>query len=300
MASPTAAVLGGIPTVSIDVPICSVLLALYATGSALNATIFFVNRRRGHKFFISWFLNVFCIIRIVTCSMRIAWAKSPTNSHLAIAAQVFNSAGILFIYIINLIFAQRILRARQPKIGWSKLLAVSLKIMFGLIFGTLIMAITVLVISINTTNPHTLQAIRDVGLAAATFITVMAVLPAVLLAAAFLWPASKDAENFGAGSMRAKVLIVSVACCLAVISAGFKCGTTWKPPRLASDPAWYDLRPAFYCFTFLMEILILALFLVTRVDKRFHVPNGCKAPGDYTRLGPNAEEDGDESSPQEK
>lgn len=279
-----SASVGGIPTVPVDVPVSAVLLCFYAIGSALNMTLFFNNRRRGHKFFISWILNAFCIVRVVTCSMRIAWAVSPTNSHMAIAAQVFNNAGILIIYIVNLIFSQRILRAKQPVIGWNPILSASFKFLYALLIGSLIMGITVLVISTNTTSPSTLQSIRAVSLASTTFIMAVAVLPLLLLAAVCFVPDSSNAETFGVGSMRTKLLIVSISTCLAIVIAGFKTGTTWETPRSASNPAWYHSKEAFYCFNFMLEILILGMFLVTRVDKRFYVPDHCKGPGDYSRL----------------
>jgi hypothetical protein len=279
-----SAVNGGTPTIDVDVPICAVFLCLYATGSVLNVVIFFTNRRRGHHFLISWFLNVFCLIRVVTCAMRISWARDPTNSHLSIAATVFSSAGILFIYIINLVFSQRILRAKQPAIGWNHLLAFAFKGLYGLVIATLFMGITVLAISINTTNPDTLRAIRNVSLATTTFIAVITLLPLVIIAVAYLFPKSDNAETFGTGSIAGKTLILSSSVCLAIVIAGFKAGTTWESPRLATDPAWYQSKAAYYCFSFMLEIPIVALFLVTRVDKRFHVPDHSNRPGDYSRM----------------
>jgi hypothetical protein len=55
------------------------------------------------------------------------------------------------------------------------------------------------------------------------------------------------------------------------------------PPRPAADPAWYDSKACFYVFNFGVEIIVVALYIVLRVDKRFHVPDGSKAPGDYSR-----------------
>ncbi|KAI1866400.1 hypothetical protein JX265_007701 [Neoarthrinium moseri] len=293
LSSSTSAIIGGVPTVTLDVPISAVFLSLYLAGAILHISIFTTNRRRGHKFFMTWLLNVFCIIRVVTCSMRIAWATTPKNPSLAIAAQIFNNAGIIIVYIVNLIFSQRIFRAKKPQLGWNKALGLAFNAIYCLIVGTLIMGITVLVISINTTNVRTLQSIRDVTLASATFILVVAILPFIIVMVAYLKPTPCSQESFGTGSMAAKSLVVLSSTCLAIIIAGFKAGTSWQPARLAPDPAWYHSKPAFYCFNFVLEVIILAIFLLSRVDKRLHVPDHCKSPGDYSRLGPDKTEEGD-------
>lgn len=261
----------------------------------VNLTTFITNQRRGIKFFISWMLNALCLIRIITCAVRISWARDPRSSTLAIVAQVFNSAGILIIYIVNIVFAQRILRARNPAIGWNPILSNLLKIFYVLIFGTLIMGIVSLVLSINTTNTHTLQAIRDVSLAIVTFITVITMVPILFLAIACLVRSSDGEETFGTGSMASKILIVTISSCIAAIIAGFKTGTVWEPVRPSTNPAWYHSKAAFYCFNFMLEIIIVALFIISRVDKRFHVPNGCKRAGDYSRKASILTEEGKQS-----
>ncbi|KAF3014463.1 hypothetical protein E8E14_009472 [Neopestalotiopsis sp. 37M] len=282
--STSTAIVGGLPTTSVDTPICAVFLVFYLSGAILHLRIFIQNRRRSHKFLITWMLFVFCVIRLVTCSMRIAWASNPTNSKIAIAAQVFNNAGILIIYIVNMIFAQRILRSKQPKLGWNGPFRFVFKILCGLIVGTLIMGITALVISINTTNIHTLRAIRDVTLASSTYALVISVFPSCMLAAAYLLPTSPEEEGFGTGAQGRKMVVLVISCSLAIIIAGFKTGTAWEPTRSALDPAWFDSKAAFYCFDFMLEVIILTTFLMFRVDNLFYVPDGCKGPGDYTRL----------------
>lgn len=90
-------------------------------------------------------------------------------------------------------------------------------------------------------------------------------------------------DNFGQGSWRAKVGILGITIVLATIEAGFRCGTVWSPAPLASNPAWWDSKAAFYCFNFVIDIFILAVFLIGRIDKRFHIPNKSYGPGSYSR-----------------
>ncbi|KAK7425575.1 hypothetical protein QQZ08_007898 [Neonectria magnoliae] len=276
------AIVGGIPTVSLDVPISAVFLALYLAGAALNITIFTTNKRRGHRFVISLLLNGFCAIRILTCSMRMAWATHPTNSSIVITAQVFNSAGIILIYIINLVFAQRILRARQPAIGWLRTLGVFFKVLYACIVGSLIMGIVALALLVSTTSLTTIAACRDVQLASITFLLVLTTLPLFFLAIAYALPAPVNREEFGEGTMAYKVIILILSTCLSITVAGYKAGAAWDV-RPLTNPGWFDSKFAFYVFGFTLEVFILVLFISTRVDRRFHVPDGCTEPGDYSR-----------------
>ncbi|KKK11852.1 hypothetical protein P175DRAFT_0559831 [Aspergillus ochraceoroseus IBT 24754] len=278
----TTAALGGLATITPDIPVCAVFIVLYIGFAATNMTIFQKNRRRDHKFVLSGMMFGFCMARITTLVLRIAWANRPHNVRLAIAAQIFVNAGILLIYIINILLSQRILRAKQPHVGWHPLVRQGTKVSFILIAGSLIMLITSIVVSLYTLNRDTRATCRDVLLAGLTYMLVFACLPLLQLGVAVLLPRSKDEETFGAGSMNAKIAIVTLSTCMCVLIAGFKSGANWSPPRPVTDPAWFDSKACFYVFNFVLEILLLSLLTFSRIDKRFHIPNGSTRPGDYT------------------
>src|ERR1700685_324481 len=103
----TTAGLGGIPAKATDVPVCAVFILLYLSLAVTNGTIFRANLRKHHKFILSILLTGFCMARVATLVLRISWANRPHNVRLAIAAQIFVNAGVLIIYIVNLILAQR-------------------------------------------------------------------------------------------------------------------------------------------------------------------------------------------------
>lgn len=280
----TTAGIGGLPTIVPDIPICAVFMVLYASFAATNMTIFQINRRRGKKFLLSWLMFGFCMARIATLVLRIAWANRPSNIRLAIAAQIFVNAGVLLAYIINLILAQRILRAAHPRIGWNPVVRATYKALYIAIGGALIMVIISVVLSLYILDTHTKSIYRDVQLAAITYLLVFTCLPIIHVAAAVLLPNSKDAETFGEGSMRSKLIIVTASSSLCILIAGFKAGITWSPARPIRNPAWFDSKACFYVFNFVCEILILGVLTLSRIDKRFIVPNGCKQAGDYTKL----------------
>jgi hypothetical protein len=105
-------------------------------------------------------------------------------------------------------------------------------------------------------------------------------LPFPVLALTLLLPrrsSSFPAEEFGtAGSFNSKLWIVGAAAFLLCAGASFRVATSFLPQRLAANPYTVQNKACFYIFVFTVEILVLYMFLITRVDRRFWVPDGSK------------------------
>lgn len=168
--APTTAALGGQPTASVDVPICAVLLVFYVAAATTNMTIFQINRKRDHKFIFSALLFGFCMSRLVTLSLRIAWAYHLRNVSLGIAATIFVQVGVLLLFVVNLIFAQRIVRSYHPKFGWSKALGLLFAFLYFCVGAMLIMVIVAGVYTFFTLDVAVRQRLRDIILVAGTFL----------------------------------------------------------------------------------------------------------------------------------
>ncbi|CAI7654239.1 unnamed protein product [Penicillium crustosum] len=251
---------GGRPTIPLDVPICAVFLALFITGGACHMTLLRRNSAKGHKFIPSGATFGFCMSRIVANIMRIAWACHPTNARIAIAAQIFVAAGVLLLFVLNLLYVQRMFRAVYPVVGWSRSLSLAFKALYALVVVTIIMVITCVIQSSYTLNPNTLRIDRDIQLYGQTYFAIV-----------------------GSGSWVAKVFIVGLAGSLLCLGASFRAGTSWMPPRPITDPAWYHSKACFYIFNFAIDISVVAIFFVGRVDQRFWVPNGSSKVRHYRR-----------------
>ena len=271
---PRVAGIGGEPSVIPDVPVCAVFIAIYLTFFASNIGLFNVNRRKGHFFIPSGLLGGFSMARVLTCSLRIGWATNQHDISLAIAAMIFVNAGTLIVYIINILFAQRILRAKQPKLGWSPIMKMVFIAAYCLIGVALVLVIVLIVMSFYTLDMATLTDAKWIERGALLYLLIITVLPLVLLGLAFGLPRSEYAETFGEGSLTSKAIILAIGSCLCITIAGFKTGVNWSAPRPISDPAWYDSKAAFYVFNFSLEIVILTFYTGIRVDKRFYVPKG--------------------------
>jgi len=284
---PTTAGLGGLPTVSLDVPICAVFLFLFLIGAVCHMTILQINQRRGHKFIISGMMFGFCMARITTMIMRIVWATRPTNIRVAIAANIFVAAGVVLLFVINVLFAQRIIRACHPHAGWTAAFHWAFIAIYVLIVLTLVIVITANIQSFYTLNNNTKRIDRDLLLYGQTLYAFVSFLPILLTIGGILIPRKTRLEKFGHGRFRTKVAFLLGTSFLLCLGACFRVGTNYAGgTRPSSKPARYQSKACFYIFNFTLEIIVILCYVVIRVDKRFYVPNHSKKAGDYLR-GPD-------------
>jgi hypothetical protein len=220
--------------------------------------------------------------RIVTCILRIASVSLPTDIQLAIASSIFVAAGVLITFVVNIIWAQRILRATHPKLGWHPVIRVIFKMIYVLIGLTLVVTITSVVQNFYTLRPRTKFIDRALQLYGQTFLAVISSLPIFIVGLALALPRKTPLEKFGAGKHSVKIAILLTGTLLVTIGAWYRCATSWQPlvPRAQPLPGYFA-KPCFYIFNFGVEILLLYLYAIMRVDLRFHIPNGAKGPGDY-------------------
>ena len=278
---PHTAQLGGVPSIIPDIPISAVLLVLFWAGAATNMTIFQRNRRRSYRFLFSFLVFGFCMGRVVALALRIAWATRRDNVRLALAAQIFTSAGVLILFVTNLVFALRIIRAYHPFFGWSKGVTALFAALFAsavLVFATVV-AVTVQ--SAFTPDPHARAADRRVQLFCATYLAVYAFLPVPLVTLAALVPRRTRIDKFGEGHFRTKFALLTATASLLAAGAAFRAAVAYVA-RPVDDPAWFHGRACYYAFNFALEIVVVYTYALSRFDRRFHIPDGSSAPGHYS------------------
>lgn len=247
-------------------------------------TIFQRNKARKHKFIISGMMFGFCMSRIVTMILRITWATRPHNIHLAIAANVFVSAGVVLLFVVNLLFAQRVVRATHPHSGWHPIIHFSFLGLYVLIVVSLVALITSTIQSFYTRNKNTQRIDRDILLYGQTLYAFVSFLPFLLVIGGLVIPRKTRLEKFGSGRFRTKVAILLAATFLLCLGACFRVGVNYAGgTRPISNPAGYQSKACFYIFNFTIEITVILFYVVVRVDKRFYVPDGSHGPGDYMR-----------------
>lgn len=226
-------------------------------------------------------------------SLRIAWANHPRHIPVAMAAMIFVYAGVILLFIANLIFAQRIVRAQHPHFGWSKPFSIALPILMVVIIGTILSLIAAVIMEFYSLSDSIHTAVRDIQVYGATLYSVVAFLPILVVGISTLarqHPKIKHTQTtdkFGEGSMTAKIYIVIFSGILLTLGASYRAGTTWLPPipnmaqgRPVEGP-WYFSRGSFYAFNFSIELFMVIFWLAVRIDKRFIIPNGAKGPYSY-------------------
>lgn len=278
-----SAVVGGIPTISLDVAVCSVFLALFVMLAASHMAIFQINKRRGHKFIFSGLCFGFTMSRIVATIFRLVWATRVNNEDIRLVASVFLNAGILLVYVMNNFFVWRIVRSAHPKFGWNPVVRKINKIM---LWGVILLIPLIVLIVLRVKEPRSApvqQAASIVSKIAQTYFLIIAVEPVFLLTYA-MTRSGQPQDPFGRGSWNGKALVLALGLIFTIAQAGFRAGTTWTTAPPASNPAWWDSKAAFYCFNFAMDVCILFTYLVGRIDQRFHIPNGANGPMSYSKI----------------
>ncbi|KAF2226929.1 hypothetical protein BDZ85DRAFT_166289, partial [Elsinoe ampelina] len=293
--APDTQLLGGTPSVLPDAPVSASLLALFLVAGVTSFAIFIRNKKSGHKFVINGALFGFGKIRIGTFSLRIAWACFPRSVNLGLASTVFVYAGTIILFGINFIFAQRIIRAQHPTFGWAKGFKIAFALLFAIVVLTLIAVVVAVLQSFFTLDPNIHRIDRSIQLYGSTCFAVMAFLPApvVLLSTIIgLLPSiqrkrlTNPTDKFGEGRMRTKIWICIIAACILTLGAAFRAGTGWLPPTsvylpgppgpdgpIAQEPPWYLSTASFYCFNFVTELFVVYMWLISRVDQSFFVPD---------------------------
>jgi hypothetical protein len=249
-----------------------------------------------------------CKIRVITLSLRMAWACYNTNIKLGIAAQVFVNIGVVLLYFVNLFFTQRIVRAQHANFGWSVLFTPLIPILCVITVLTIIALIVSTIQSFYTLDTNIHRIDRIVELYGSTAFSVIAFLPIGIITLSTLLRvrSQKAVDKFGEGKMRTKILIVFPSAALLTFAASLKAGTAYSPtiPILSSTGGqssalptpWYFNRGIFYALGFGVEIIILFFYMAVRVDKRFIIPDGANGPYSYGGGFVFAGESGNEKS----
>lgn len=311
---------GLVPTKGTDIPIASVLLVIFLGLLVSNVLIFRQNKRAGTPFTLTSLLIIYSIFRTAAMALRIAFATASHNVNLTIASSILANAGVVLVIILNLLLSPILFRshfgaarlAARPALRKLTNLPFMLPIPLVPIF--LLVIVNVSILSFFTTDMQVRQHCQTAQKVALVTFAVIAFIPALpALALALVGSGSSPARaNLpaailnpapGFGSTRANALLISLGSSILTLGSAIRAAALLLPPRMADDPAWYQERPAYYIFTFVTEILVVAAYTLFRVDRRFQAPRdeagGEKQLQRVPRAGETEEEDG-EYTPREE
>lgn len=243
-------------------------------------TLFQRNKRSHRHFFpMSLALFGFCMSRLATCSLRIAWALTPDNTNLAIASTIFSAAGVLIAYVVVLLLALRILRATHPGLGWSGPLRWGLRASYFGLGIALVLLIAFTILNFFTLEAELKTAAMWVQRGGILYMLVFNLIAPGLVLASVLLPKPEEATTMRSQplgvrdtSLSSQYLVQGVAMSLTLFIIGFRAGTLWADPRPASDPAWWQGKAAYYTILFALEVLVIYWLMLMRFDQKFWVP----------------------------
>ncbi|RCI07399.1 hypothetical protein L249_1367 [Ophiocordyceps polyrhachis-furcata BCC 54312] len=271
-------VLGGEPTGTGDVILTAFFLALFALGAFTHMSIYRANGRRGHKFIMSLNMFQFCVIRVITCVFRIAWVFSKLRG-VVLFAQLVQSAGPVIIFAINLVFAQRILCAMHPAIGWHPI--VRKAFLFSILSAVAVTVIGIISLSVfffSVDNLERHEMTRKLLVFGGSWNTMISLLPLIVIFGCAT--PGPPAEQFGQGALITKATILVFVAALAAAGAAVRLAVALNPMGGLLGISLFD-RSVFYITGFTFEMLTVAIFAHFRVDLLFHIPNGSSKQGDY-------------------
>lgn len=217
------------------------------------------------------------------------WAPNPNDVAPAIAASIFSYIGTPALFITNLYFAERIVRGQHPTFGWSTACSLVIPVSLGTLIITFVCLMASVIVAFDTNTDaqqHSARALEQYGL---TIYAIAASLPVFITGASTCARAhpyikrTKTMDKFGEGSMRAKIAIVLLSGSILSLSGWYCAGVSYSTPlrQDSSDRPGYLSQAAFYVFTWMLEFLVVAGWIVARVDRRFFVPDRAKGPFSY-------------------
>lgn len=183
---------------------------------------------------------------------------------------------------INVFFAQRIVRAVQPLVGWHP--AFSKGILFLVLTVPMIIILNVIALSVSffsVGNENRLTMVETGLKFGSSWIVWLSVVPLVLLTASLSTPGPPP-EQFGIGPLRIKAAMVIGSSLMLATGAVIRLYTLSNPLKPGESNPMFS-KPVFYLTGFTLEIAVVYLYAFARVDLLFHVPNGSSAPGDYSK-----------------
>jgi len=271
------------------VPVTFLFLLLFAAGAYTHIRIYRANAKRGHKFLLSDLLFDFCMVRTVTCIMRIVWAFEK-NRVVILIALIVQFGGAVVIMAVNIFFAQRILLSIHPNFGWHPAFRVfTLFFLFSIPAVVLLNSTSIGVSFFKIEDQDRVTTALNLLKAGISWIMLLAVLPVVMVLLASTIPGPRP-ERFGQGDTHQKIAVLLIGASFMIAGQAVRLAGTVIGDPPGSTNALYS-KELFYTSGFMLEIFTVVFYAVIRVDLMFHVPNGSSQPGDYSRKPKPGEEE---------
>lgn len=197
---------------------------------------------------------------------------------------------VVVLFAVNVVFTQRILRAIHPHFGWNPIVSKFFLALLVSVPMVIVWNIISLTLEFFTLDPKTSITARHLLFFGGSWNLLLCMFPIFVIGLASSIPSPTPIEKFGAGRFRFKIiLLLFAAFTLSVGTLIRLIGAAWAFPIDA--PGLIDSKTTFYTTGFMLEIIVVFVYAVGRIDLKFYVPDGCTGPGDYSRVSEKQEDE---------
>lgn len=210
---------------------------------------------------------------------RVSFSITAEHYKIWFANSTSNRAAVIF--VVNIFFAQRIVRSMHPGVGWSVPFSLGTVILAISVPPVIILQITsISVFFLSTDNPDRADVAVALLKTGSSWNIWLVSFPFLVISIACAIPGPKP-EKFGSGNLRVKTSLAMLGAALLATGATVRTYGTFNPRPPNSGDVLYS-KAVFYVTQFSFEIIVVALYAFARIDLLFHVPNGSSKPGDYS------------------
>ncbi|KAK2009756.1 hypothetical protein LZ32DRAFT_564196 [Colletotrichum eremochloae] len=221
--------------------------------------------------------------------MRIIWAFEKDRVVILIAL-IVQFGGAVVVMVVNLFFAQRILRSIHPYFGWHPAVRVFFLFFYFSVPAVVLFNSTSIGVSFyKIYDQERVTTALNLLKAGISWIMFLAILPVVVVLVASTIPGPRP-ERFGQGDTHQKIAVLLIGASFMIAGQAVRLASTVLEAPPGSTNVLYS-KELFYTSGFMLEIFTVVFYAVVRIDLMFHVPNGSSQPGDYSRKPKPGEED---------
>ncbi|CCH44917.1 putative membrane protein [Wickerhamomyces ciferrii] len=179
-----------------DIAPSTIFTVIFFLFAIVHLLIFLKNFSLGHRFYISFGLFVYSLIRALGFLLRIIWSSDITQITLGLVSMIFLTLPTVFLPSLNLILAQRIFTWRHPVYGSSKYFTTLMYIIYSFVIAVVVMTIIAACVRINFfISEHHLHMTQQIFQATSVLILLYSSLSVLLILAAFIIkPSNSDKE----------------------------------------------------------------------------------------------------------
>ena len=180
-----------------DVAPSAVFLACFLLLFLGHTLLFFANRSRGHKFYMSLAFASYCLMRWLGFALRIVWAKDILKMKVGLASEVFLIIPTVLLASFNLVLAQRLFTWKHPILGTKKIFWQGMLALYAVVVAVVVMSIVAGVVPyLYFLSQSHYDMCRNVMKVTSVLIVLYSLLAMFLIGASYLLPTTdKDRDS---------------------------------------------------------------------------------------------------------